>query len=96
MEGIVTLQCVELGESHPQMLVEGSLDWEAVKEAFQAEAVEIETYGIPPLYRTGDRTGLTRKTFQANDVINVKVVKKGEQESTAVGCKFFTAIFKTC
>ena len=85
MADVVTIQCSETGESHLQQLVGGLLDWESVEEAFQAEVVELEASGTPPLHRTGDRTGLTRQSFQANDVIKVKVTKKGEHDSSAVG-----------
>ena len=77
----MTIQCG--GERHVQQLVDGRLDWEAVKEAFLAEVVELEASGNPPLHRTGDCTGLTRQRFQANEVIKVHVTKKGEHGSTA-------------
>ena len=93
MAGIVTIQCSQTGESHPQLLVETLLDWESVKKAFQAEVVELEGFGTPPLYH---RTGLTRQSLQPNDVIKVKVTKKGEHESNAVGSRICTAFFRGC
>ena len=79
MAGIVTIQCIQTGESLDQQLVEGGLlDWKTVERAFQADLVELEAAGPPPLYHAGDRTGLTRNSFQANDIIRVKVTKKGE------------------
>ena len=96
MANIVTIQCSQTDESHTQHLVEGSLDWESVKKAFQAEVVELEASGTPPLHRTGDRTGLTRQSFQANDIIKVKVTKKGEHESTAGASRTCTAFFTGC
>ena len=94
--GIVTIQCSQTGENHPQQLVEGSLDWAAVEKAFSAEVVELEGSGTPLLYRTGDRTGYTRQTFTPNVIIKVKVTKKGEHESTAVGSRTCTAFFRGC
>lgn len=76
MAGTVTVQCSQTGESHLQQLLEGLLDWESVKHAFQAEVVELEASGTPLLYRTGVQSGLTRQSFQANDNIEVKVTKR--------------------
>ncbi|CAL8465619.1 g5155 [Coccomyxa elongata] len=78
----VTIQCSQTGESHPQQLNEGLLDWESVKHAFQTEVVELEAFGTPPLYRRRDQTGLTRQSFQANDNIKVKVTKKELRSAT--------------
>lgn len=84
MTGRVTLES-QTGERHYQQLVDGLLDWESVKEAFQARVVEIEDAGTPSLHRTGDRLGLTRKSFQANELIKVIVTKRPEHEHTAGG-----------
>ena len=88
MADTVTIQCSRTSERHTQQLVDGLLDWQSVKEAFHAEVVELEASGNPPSYRAGDRTGLTRQRFQANEVIKVKVTKKGEHGSIAAGSRF--------
>lgn len=96
MAAIVTIQCSQTGVSHPQQLVEGMLDWESVKKAFQAEVVELEDSGIPSLHRQGNWTGLTRQIFAPNDVIKVKVTKRGEHESTAIGSRTCPSFFRGC
>lgn len=79
------IQCSQTGESHFQKLADGRLDWEQVERVFQAQILELEDEGAPPLYRRGQLAGLTRHTYQANDVLLVSVTKRGEHESTAVG-----------
>ena len=51
MADVVTIQCSETGESHLQQLVGGLLEWDTVKEVFQAEFVELE--GLDPHLCTG-------------------------------------------
>ena len=63
-----------------QQLIDGVLEWESVKKAFQAQFRDLEASGTPPLNRIGDRTGLTRQSVGANDIIKVIVIKKGEHE----------------
>ncbi|KAK9822512.1 hypothetical protein WJX74_000027 [Apatococcus lobatus] len=64
MERKVKLVCFTSWEEHIQMTVDGGrLDWTAVKEAFCADVVEIKDEGVPSSFQAGEKTGLTRRTF---------------------------------
>lgn len=54
----------------------GRIAWEATKEAFGADLVEISSLGNPGLFPSGDKQGLTRQTFFPNQQVEVVVHKK--------------------
>lgn len=80
------------GEEHLQTLYDiqsnghGGLDWAAVEEAFRAEVVETLTYGVPGLFKNGDREGLTRSTFQPGITILVKVFGRASGARPTLCC----------
>lgn len=69
----VTLRDIGSNACEVQELVEGRLDWEAVKEAFGATTVKIVGRGIPPLHRAGEKTGLTWNRFKEGQQVDVTV-----------------------
>ncbi len=76
--------CRQPEETHFQELVEGSLDWAAVELVFKADVVEIEDAGNPPLFRSGQLEGYTRRKFEEGSTIYVTVKKKGEVTALVV------------
>ena len=86
---VMTLSWEEEGQQEKLQLYDvqpdgsGRLDWAAAEKAFDADTVKIEGRGLPGVFPSGERQGLTRDIFQPGSVLPVTVTpKQGKTQAT--------------